>query len=135
MKKKVKLECFSVFDELIQDQGEAAFIIEGNEKDWKFVGYINPKREKMFEEGEIRNAFPSQTVTDKKFEDSERELLTGYLKNNTWNMATNEQKLANGEGQRSVYRYMPVDLKVKPVIQELPSKFRNVREIKGDPLA
>ena len=57
---------------MIQDQGEAAFIIEGNEKDWKFVGYTNPKREKMFEEGEIRNAFLSQTVTDKKFEDSER---------------------------------------------------------------
>jgi hypothetical protein len=32
-------------------------------------------------------------------------------------------------------KYKPVALKVKPVIGELPSKFRIIRNIKGDPLA
>jgi hypothetical protein len=36
---------------------------------------------------------------------------------------------------RSVYKYKPVALKVKPVIQELPAEFRIRREILGDPLA
>ena len=37
--------------------------------------------------------------------------------------------------ERSVYKYKPVDKKVKPVVQELPAEFRIRREIKGDPLA
>ena len=122
---------------MIQDQGESAFVIEGNEKDWKITGYTEPRRSRKFEEGEIRNAFLSQAMSNKKFEDSEREILTKYLENNTWNMSVNQQQLDRdvANGQRSVYKYKPVAEKVKPVIQELPSKFRIVREIKGDPLA
>ena len=36
---------------------------------------------------------------------------------------------------RSVYKYKPVALKVKLMIQELPAEFRIKREILGDPLA
>ena len=39
------------------------------------------------------------------------------------------------EDVRSVYKYKPVALKVKPVVQELPAEFRIKREIVGDPLA
>jgi hypothetical protein len=126
-----------IFDELIADQGENAFIIEGNETDWKITGYTQPRRNDVFEEGEIRNAFLSQTMSDEKFEDSDREILTKYLENNTWNLSVNQQRLVKdkGIGQRSVYKYKPVAQKVKPVIQELPSKFRIIRDIKGDPLA
>ena len=122
---------------MIQDQGENAFIIEGNEIDWKITGYTQPRRNKVFEEGEIRNAFLSQTMSNKKFEDSDREILTKYLENNTWKVSVNQQSLERDEGvgQRSVYKYKPVAQKVKPVIQELPSKFRIIRDIKGDPLA
>ena len=120
---------------MIQNQGEKAFIIEGNEKDWKFVGYTSPKREMVFEDGELRNAFLSQAMSNKQFEDSEREILTKYLEESSWRVSANQQKLEKNEKeQKSVYKYKPVDKKVKPVIQELPSKFRIVREIKGDPL-
>jgi hypothetical protein len=39
------------------------------------------------------------------------------------------------EGARSVYKYKPVALKTRPVVQELPAEFRIKREIIGDPLA
>ena len=35
---------------------------------------------------------------------------------------------------QNVYKYKPVDKKVKPVIQELPAEFRIKRKIKGNPL-
>ena len=38
------------------------------------------------------------------------------------------------EERRSVFKYKPVALKTKPVIQELPAEFRIQREILGDPL-
>jgi len=123
---------------LISDQGESAFIIEFNNEEGKFTEYTQPKRGKVFEEGEIRNAYLAQTISDKKFEDQEREMLTKYLEENAWNMSVNLQKLDDAAGTiscRSVYKYKPVAQKVKPVIQELPSQFRIIREIKGDPLA
>ena len=36
---------------------------------------------------------------------------------------------------KSVYKYKPVALKMRPVVQELSAEFRIKREIKGDPLA
>ena len=122
---------------MIQSQGEMALIIEGNGEDWKFVEYTNPKRHRIFEEGEVRNAYLSQTMSSKMFEDKDRIILTKYLENNTWKLPVNQHKLDETaeKGQRSVFKYKPVALKVKPVIQELPSKFRIIRDIKGDPLA
>ena len=123
---------------MILDQGESAFIIEFNDQEGKITGYTQPKRGKVFEEGEIRNAYLAQTMSDKKFEDQEREMLTKYLEDNSWNISVNQQQLekdTEAKGYRSVYKYKPVAQKVKPVIQELPSQFRIIREIKGDPLA
>ena len=36
--------------------------------------------------------------------------------------------------EKSVYKYKPVDKKVRPVIQELLAEFRIRRKIKDDPL-
>jgi hypothetical protein len=103
----------------------------------RFVEYTIPKRHRIFEEGEVRNAYLSQTMSNKIFEDKDRAILTKYLEDNTWNMSVNQQVLDKDveRGQRSVFKYKPVALRVKPVIQELPSKFRIIRDIKGDPLA
>ena len=121
---------------MIQDQGESAFIIEKSGDDIKFMGYTSPRRQLVFEEGEIRNAFLSQTMSNKRFEDRDREILTNYLENQTWKVSVHQQQLEREEKRiESVFKYKPVALKVKPVIQELPSKFRIIREIKGDPLA
>jgi hypothetical protein len=106
---------FSIFDELIQNQGEVALIIEGNGEDWKFVKYTNPKRRRIFEEGEVRNAYLSQTMSNKTFEDKDRATLTEYLEKNGWNLPVNQQRLDNTveRGQRSAFKYKPVALKVK----------------------
>ena len=123
---------------MIEDQGESAFIIEFDEQEGKITGYTQPRRGRRFEEGEMRNAYLAQTMSDKKFEDTDRDLLTKYLENNTWNISVNQQQLEKDietKGCRSTYKYKPVAQKVKPVIQELPSQFRIIRDIKGDPLA
>ena len=120
---------------MISDQGETAFIIENSDQGWKIAGYTQPRRGKVFEEGEIRNAYLAQTMSNEKFEDQEREILTKYMENNVWNISVNQQQLekhTEAIGGRSVYKYKPVAQKVKPVIQELPSQFII---IKGDPLA
>jgi hypothetical protein len=80
----------------------------------------------MFEEGEVRNVFLSQAMGDERFEDSERELLSGYL--NKCVLPKSEKKQVT----RSVYKYKPVALKTKPVIGKLPGEFRIKREILGD---
>ena len=97
--------------------GEVALVVEQDGEATKIVSYTLPRRGEVFEEGEVRNAFLSQAMEDKRFEDSERELLSGYL---------NECVLPKRGGKqvtRSVYKYKPVALKTKPVIGELPGEF------------
>ena len=94
---------------------------------------------RTFEEGEVRNAFLVQSMTDPLFEDRDREVLTNFLGERTWlskGSKRNEVRdvLLNEGTLRSVYKYKPVALKVKPVVQELPAEFRIKREICGDPL-
>ena len=71
---------------MIEDQGESAFIIEFDKQEGKITGYTQPRRGRKFEEGEMRNAYLAQNMSDKKFEDTDRDLLTKYLENNTWNI-------------------------------------------------
>jgi hypothetical protein len=124
---------------LIDDQGEAAFIIEQDGETFKITGYTLPRRGKTFQEGEIRNAFLARAMESPEFEDKEREVLSAYLDRGTWsaNKETKEQ-LTRGtylqEDVRDVYKYKPVAKKVKPVVHELPAEFRIKREIIGDPL-
>src|SRR5271154_4837 len=116
-------------------------MIEGSGDDWKIVGYTMPREGKVFHDGEVRNAFLAQAMESKNFEDSEREILSNYLGRNVVQKSEQSQfHLTRGtrmesEDVRSVYKYKPVALKVKPVVQELPAEFRIKREIRGDPLA
>ena len=128
------------FDDLIREQGEAALVIEGDEGSWKITGYTLPRRNTSFEQEEMRNAFLAQSMTNKKFEDKDRAVLTEYLENGTRKKQEEGVRLIRSTNmveinERSVYKYKPVDKKVKPVVQELPAEFRIRREIKGDPLA
>ena len=81
-----------------------------------------------FEEGELRNAFLAQSIGNKCFEGSDREILSAYLN------ASVLKKKGDDQETRSVYKYKPVALKTRPVIGELPGEFRIRREIIGDPL-
>jgi hypothetical protein len=114
------------------DQGEAAFMIEADKNDVKIVGYTLPKQGKIFRRSEVRNAFLAQTMLNPIFEEWDRNLLSQYLNNMIVPMAVNNQTIA--EDVRSVYKYKPVALKIRPVVQELPAEFRIRREIIGDPL-
>src|SRR5271169_1769572 len=132
-------------EDLIADQGEAAFMIEGSGDDWTIVGYTVPRKGKVFQDGEVRNAFLAQAMESKNFEDGEREILSNYLGRavvqNNVESAESQFNLTRGTSMtqdtdmRNVYKYKPVALKVKPVVQELPAEFRIKREIIGDPLA
>ena len=106
----------------------------------KIVGYTLPRRARAFEEGEVRNAFLAQSMENPKYEDEDRALLTKFLEDSVWQSKVTPPKHVDGlyfaeENIRSVYKYKPVALKVKPVIKELPAEFRIKREIIGDPLA
>jgi hypothetical protein len=104
--------------------GEVALMVELEDEKAKIVGYTLPRGGEVFEDGEVRNAFLSQSMECKNFEDLDREKLSGYL--NTCVLSKQET--------RSVYKYKPVALKTKPVFGELPAEFRIKREIFGDPL-
>jgi hypothetical protein len=94
----------------------------------KIVNYTIPRRGEIFEKGEIRNAFLSQAMENKCFEDPDRDLLSKYLNGCVIQKEKGEQRT------RSIYKYKPVALKTKPIIGELPAEFRILREIIGDPL-
>src|SRR5271163_1533735 len=123
------------------DQGEAAVMIEGEDpENLKITGYMLPRRSETFSEKEVRNAFLAQSMTNPVYEDSDREKLAGYLDNTVWRSSAvregdDERVYLSSTDERSVYKYKPVALKIKPVIQELPAEFRIKREILGDPLA
>ena len=129
LKRSVKLDFRQGLDEIMINCGEAALIIEQDGDKTKVVEYTLPRRMYEFEDGEIRNAFLAQTMENKCFEDSEREILETYL-----NASTLKGDSGNSEA-RSVYKYKPVALKTRPIVGELPNEFRIQREIVGNPLA
>jgi hypothetical protein len=118
---------------LINDQGEIALIFEKDDDDCKIVGYTLPRVGESFQNDEVRNVFLAQTMENPIFEDSDRAILSKYLESRTSSVAVNSQMVTGDE--RSVYKYKPVALKTRPVVQELPAEFRIKREIIGDPLA
>ena len=54
---------------MIEEQGEEAFVIENDGEKWKITQYTVPRRGKVFEPGEIRNAFLAQSMTNTCFAD------------------------------------------------------------------
>ena len=61
------------------DRGEVAVVVEMDGEAVKIVSYALPRTEVMFREGEVRNAYLAQSMELPGMEDSERELLTGFL--------------------------------------------------------
>ena len=118
---------------MINDQGELAVIIEGSNDQYKITGYCLPKKNGSFEKEEVRNVFLAQTMDNPVYEDRDREVLSQYL--DTVGLPVEVSKEAVKTGARSAYKYKPVALKTRPLIQELPAQFRIKREIIGDPLA
>ena len=118
---------------MIDDQGELAVKVEGSDGQWKITGYCLPKQNGCFLSDEVRNVFLAQSMETPVYEDSDREVLSQYLDTIALPVEVNSQIV--NDGARSVYKYKPVALKTRPVIQELPAEFRIKREIIGDPLA
>src|SRR6202789_3850754 len=123
----------SALEELIEDQGEAALILEQEDDKCKIVGYTLPRESESFQDGEVRNAFLAQTMESPVYEESDRTLLSKYLDNMMLPVGVNSHVVT--DDVRSVYKYKPVALKTRPVVQELPAEFRIKREFLGDPLA
>lgn len=108
-------------------------IVEGDNDQYKFTGYCLPKHGSSFDNDEVRNVFLAQSMQNPVYEDSDRQVLSQYL--DTVALPIDIDSETTNEGARSVYKYKPVALKTRPVIQELPPEFRIKREIIGDPLA
>ena len=120
-------------NELIKDQGELAILLEGSNDQWKITGYALPRIGDHFGKEEVRNVFLSQTMENPVYEDSDREILSKYLDEAMLPVGCRNEAMV--EDIKSVYKYKPVALKTRPVVQELPAEFRIKREIIGDPLA
>ena len=108
-------------------------IVEEDNGRYKFTSYCLPKNNGTFDIEEVRNVYLEKSMDSPVFEDKDREILSQYL--DTVGLPVEVDKKATSDGARSVYKYKPVALKTRPVIQELPDKFRIRREIIGDPLA
>ena len=67
------------------------------------------------------------------YEDNERAVLSQYF--DSVGLPVNDSSKTVNKSTRSVYKYKPVALKTRPVMQELPPEFRIKREIIGDHLA
>jgi hypothetical protein len=64
---------------LIDNQREAALMIDRSNGVYKIVRYILPREGNVFLGGEIRNAFLAQSMMNPKFEDRDRVVLSNYL--------------------------------------------------------
>ena len=147
---------------MIKDQGEVALMFERDDKSGKIeiVGYALPKNKEKFETKELRDVYLAQAINHADVEDNEREKVHKYFVQQTRPKNEEASSTARGvfsaekvtetrkrvtrkvlKGKNPVTRtvlagkkYKPVADKVRPVYQELPEKFRIVREIYGDPL-
>ena len=140
-----------MIDELMQDQGEVAFMFEESlDGEIGIIGYTTPVEGASFTQNEVRNAYLTQAILERGHEDEDREKVHKFFTQTVSNdkaaqtdpSARGQFVLAEvdqtGKPVASVYagkKYKPVALKVKPVYQELPDKYRIIRDIKGDPLA
>ena len=129
-------------------------MIEREEKDGslRILGYTTPVNHAEFSQAEVRNAYLAQGVYVADVEDTEREIVDKFLF-----QTVNEEGADKPRSQsRGLFgqeiiktqedmleiatvlagkKYKPVAQRTKPVYQELPDKYRIMREIKGDPLA
>ena len=150
----------SGLEDLIDDQGELALIIEANELgDPVIVGYMSPNKKRFENKEDLRNAYLTASlqskavysiheVESKKNLDHPVELLSTFFYNTELDEKDRPQEIkvknytkertesVDAKDIRSTFgKYKPVALKARPQYTELPSEFVIKREIKGDPLA
>ena len=118
---------------MITDQGELAVVIEGSDDQYEITGYCLPSQKVSFDMDEIRNIYLAQSIDNSVYKDMDRAVLSQYL--DSIGLPVNKSSETENKSARSVYKYKPVALKTRPVMQELPPEFRIKREIIGDPLA
>lgn len=81
-----------------------------------------PRKDKTFVEGEIRNAFLAQAMSSTgRFEDQERETLTRYLEEKALNCMSGAKQIRglNLMETREVYKYKRREIKGDP-LEEMP---------------
>ncbi|CAA7260864.1 unnamed protein product [Cyclocybe aegerita] len=133
-----------------ENQGECAFILSyGGPGDVQIEAYTQPKDDKKFSNEELRTTYLSYCLMDDQIGDKkEKKVLEMYLQQSqgrtpTASWTVGELDESDGEnpdpsdplGCFAGKKYKPVGVKVKPVLGDLPKKYRIKREIKGDPLA
>ena len=92
-------------DKALMNCGEVALVVEKDGDTMKIVSYTIPRQGEIFEKGEIRNAFLSQSMENKFFEDPDQDLLSKYLDGCVISKRDEEQMT------RSIYKYKPVTLR------------------------
>ncbi|SJL18605.1 uncharacterized protein ARMOST_22202 [Armillaria ostoyae] len=142
------LRRFSVIDDLIDDQGELALIIE-EKYDGGFMigGYAQPtgSKKRRREELQATYAVASSLVSgeDKKWkhlDESNRMLADNpsrWIRTYFYGEVDTSYSPPPVGSTKDVFamrKYKPVAQKVRPVTGGLPSEFRIERNIKGDPL-
>lgn len=134
---------------MIKNQGEIAVIVEQNAQGEYMITHVNkPRKDNTFQKDEIRDLFLAQAVSSNNWQDKEREQVGTYLsqayserevdKQARGVFGLQEVQIDRDKISAQVFvtkKYKPVALKVKPVLQALPSQYRIKREIVGDPLA
>ncbi len=137
------------------DQGEVAFIIGyDGVGGYKIEGYQVSQGGQEFTETALRNAYLERAILEQGFEDKEREKIIKYLVDTRKTKPVEGSRSDRGtfggiatqihmtesveEVPKQVFaatkKYKKVADKIRPVYQELPDKYRIVRDIKGDPL-
>jgi hypothetical protein len=123
---------------LVRDQGQIAikFILDESDEPC-IIQYVLPGGRMNFTHSELSSAYlmASEGV---EFEGAVQELLDQF-KSGVDNRLPTIEKTRTYEQfvqKQEIYskKYKPVGVKVKPVLTDLPSEYRIVREIKGDPL-
>ena len=92
-------------------------IVEGSDDQYKFTGYCLPRHGSSFDNDEVRNVFLAESMDNPVYEDTDRKVLSQYL--DTVALPIDVVGEKTNEGARSVYKYKPVALKTRPVIQEI----------------
>ena len=148
---------------MIKDQGEVAIILEEDgQGGYRIQSYALPA-DGTFSEEDKRNLYLSEYIKQENNnvkDDAAKTVLVNYLEkyyseqNQSSGVASTVESMMNviynhdGKAQPSeteggqpetretlvTKKYKPVAQKIRPVFQDLPDKFRIVRDIKGDPL-
>ena len=150
-----------VIDDLIKDQGEIAItLIDDGKGGFECESYTLPGNG-QFEQEELRNLYLLQSLRDEKsVDEKDHPALVSYLEKY---FSEADQKLGGSQTIESMMnviydhedkdaprankedpvetretfvtkKYKLVAQKIRPVYQDLPDKFRIIRDIKGDPL-